>query len=163
MVGSLAPPACPVSFCEVGERQTGYKWLIAQRTCQDAGSDSASANADGHRRMLPLFGDMGSADLNASTAVSALRSVPITIVYYDFDPEGPHPDLVWALNPAAAPSPPGWAADLVGIDFVHRAVQVHLATEHVNSALPHLKRLPCLRRVYVFRQQRRGYERLQVE
>lgn len=84
------------------------------------------------------------------TAVSALRLVEITEVHYDFDPRGPYPDLERVRNPSAVPRPPGRVAELIGIDYFHRALQVHVATEHVESALPHLKRLPCLRHVYVF-------------
>ena len=83
-------------------------------------------------------------------AVSALRSVEITEVYYDFDPMGPHPDLQRILNPIAVPNAPGWLSQLIGIDYFHRAVQVHVALEDVEWALPHLKRLPSLRHVYVF-------------
>jgi len=83
-------------------------------------------------------------------AVSALRSVEITQVYYDFDPEGPYPDLERVTNPAAVPAAPGWVAESVGINYFHQAVKIHIATEHIESALPHLRQLPCLREVYVF-------------
>ena len=83
-------------------------------------------------------------------AVSALRAVEITEVYYDFDPAGPYPDLERAMNPSAVPTPPGLAAELFGIDFFHKAVKVYVATEHIDSALPQLRQLPCLQEVYVF-------------
>lgn len=83
-------------------------------------------------------------------AVAALRAIGYCKVYYDFDPEGPYPELQRTLNPAAVPDQPGWASELLGIDYFHEAVKAFVGTDDVDLALPHLTQLPGLRIVYVW-------------
>lgn len=83
-------------------------------------------------------------------AVAALRAIEYCKVYYDFDPEGPYPELQRRMNPAAVLVQPVWASELLGIDYFHEAVKVFVGTEDVDLVLPHLVQLPGLREVYVW-------------
>lgn len=83
-------------------------------------------------------------------AVAELRKLDTCVVYYDYDPPGPWPEVARMLDPSAPSSSPGWLAERLGHDFFHGASTVILDRSEAEAALPHLRRLPSLREIYLF-------------
>lgn len=81
-------------------------------------------------------------------AVQALQKLDFCDVTYD-GKDVYEPISVLDLSERFPDPPLTWAESLFGKDFVHRAETVGVPYSQVDEAVPHLRRLPYLRSVFV--------------
>jgi hypothetical protein len=81
-------------------------------------------------------------------AVQALRKLDFCDVTYD-GKDVYQTRFVFGLDELFPPPPLTWAERLFGKDFVHRAETVGVPCSLAEEAIPHLRRLPYLRKVFV--------------